>query len=375
MSWPIPKIPELPKVSKPKYKFWLYVFIVICCSSYVLIDQFGTRFGYTNLLMFFSLPVLLVWVVCFGMVVHRYEYYLLSYKAWQRESEHTTNLWKEWSKWQQAIIGNVVLSPEEKGASVILGDAKEIPMFPSKGRNLFGEKKELYDYLLSVHLKLESQCLDYRNHLYQIYLMCSDKLNLKDVVDDVFNVWCLMPEILNLDDASLFIKDKASYKGGVLLLCVNSWPYYSAQEHSEFITAQFVSSIDYAHKNNLPVIATLGRAMPLENEDLNEDLNMLFEYMDLNNSELEHVWIVGESKETLKNLMVYASENEWHFNVESSIHLINLSFGPSFKFLFFNSLALVTDAVVQTKKNNLLISQSDVTANLLCLIKPGNYDE
>lgn len=369
MSWPIPEIPKLPKISKPKYKVWLYSFVFLSCIAYFFLTLFGEKTGYTNIFLYLILPVLLIWISVFGVTIHRYEYYLASQKAWEKESAYTTHLWQEWSKWQQAVLGNVVLSPEEEGASVMLGDIKNIPMYPEKCRPLFGERKGFAEYLLTVHLELEQQLPEYRNHLFQIYLLCSDKLYLKNIIDDIFNQWLLVPDVLDLNSASELVQEDAEYKGGVLLLCVNCWPHHADQEHSEFITAQLISSVEYAREYQLPVLAALGRAMPLDNMALSNDLEMLFKYNEIEKTELQHVWLVGESQKSFEGLVMFAEEAEWLLPEKSPAYRVNLSFGPSHELLFFNSLALVTDAVIHTQQDQLLISQDSASTNFLCLIK------
>lgn len=375
MGWPIPEIPKLPRFSKPKYKFWLYGFLFLCGIAYILFNQFGEKVGYENIFLYFALPVFLIWISLFGITIHRYEHCLASHKAWEKESEYTTYLWQEWSKWQQIVIGNVVLSPEEKGASVMLGDIKDIPMYPEKCRPLFGEPKDFAEYLLTIHLRLEQQFPEYRNHLYQVYLLCSDKLYLKNIVDDVFNQWLLVPEVLDVTTATMFMQEDTEYKGGVLLLCVSCWPYHTAQEHSEFITAQFISSVEYAREYQLPVIAALGRSMPLDKNALGKNLEMLFKYNELEKAELQHVWLAGESQKSFESLAIYSAKVGWLLPEKSPAYLVNLSFGPSHEFSFFNSLALVTDAVMHTQQDQLLICQNSTSTNLLCLIKKDFFNE
>lgn len=51
--------------------------------------------------------------------------------------------------------------------------------------------------------------------------------------------------------------------------------------------------------------------MPLEPEELEHNLDVLFEYNQLDNKQLQHVWVSGLDEGTIENLMQYAEQHQW----------------------------------------------------------------
>src|SRR5690606_29725542 len=368
MSWPIPEVPDLPLVAKPKFKAWFgfLVFLIVLYS--VVFYLFYNTVERYQLLFYVVLPPFFIWAALFGFVLYRYEHYLTSSAIWATESEHTFYLWQNWSKWHQAVIGNVFLSPEQDEIASLFGDEKDIPMFPCKPRPLFGEVKELFERLSDVDVTLEKQLPGYRDHLNRIYLLCSHSLCSESIVDNIFQKWFLQPSLLTTETAEEVFSDANEGCGVTLLICVDCWPRGTAQESSEFLTAQLITSLEYVTRYNLPVIAALGRAMRLDKDELSKGLDMLFQYNQLSYAEIQHVWLGGSSSETTEELIVYAAENDWPLPSRRPVNLIDLSFGPPSAILFFTSLALMVKAVTHTENEQLLICFDKLGSGLLCLV-------
>lgn len=115
--------------------------------------------------------------------------------------------------------------------------------------------------------------------------------------------------------------------------------------------------------------------MPLEPEELEHNLDVLFEYNQLDNKQLQHVWVSGLDEGTIENLMQYAEQHQWSLPKKRPLHMINHSFGPTGEFIFPVSLAMLSEAAKETEQNHLIIYQSAQYAQKksLCLITRKLY--
>lgn len=371
MSWPIPDIPSMPVVRKPCYGFWIFALFILLLgffTSYFLLPE---KIADANYFVYMFLAILSLWATVGGVVFYRYGYYLLSAKAWDKELQHTVSLWKKWSKWQQAVVANVVLSSEQDGITSLLGDIEKVPMFPEKARPLYGKKEGLSGRLRYLHYELDKQLPKYRDNLYQIYLLCSEQLYLKSVVSAVFEQWSLVPEVLTVSQAEDFFINGKEVSGLSLLLCVDCWPHGESGEHSEFITAQVLSTVDYVKDSNLSSFAALGRVMKLSAGELEQSLEMLFDYNELERADKRCIWLAGDEDVFFDELLMFSIKHDLELPANKSVRSLKLSFGPSSSLRFFVSLALMVDAAKYSNLDQLLISAESKDSGLLCYVKKG----
>lgn len=139
------------------------------------------------------------------------------------------------------------------------------------------------------------------------------------------------------------------------------------------VSAQLISSSIFSSRHALPVLAGLGRVMPVENENIEKDLEMLFEYNRIDKSDLCHVWLSGIPAEVTSKIIQYADRCQWKLPAKHPFYLIDFSFGPPGEMVFPVSLALLVDAAQKTEANQLLIVQASPQSRLLCLITRELY--
>ncbi|KEY58904.1 hypothetical protein [Serratia sp. DD3] len=371
MAWPIPVIPEQPSLSPPRYALWGGVLVVILIISTLSVLFIGKITAYGQLLLYGALPGFLIWLCLFGVVLNRYEQSLASVRAWNEETARTKAQWQQWSRTQLAVVGNVLLTPEEGGISAVLGPLADIPMYPQKPRPLFGERQSLPVQLTGIDSQLEQQCPGYRHHLHTVYVLQASTLHRESIISAVFNQWDLLPERVDtLEQVPVLphLPQTSEFNGLILVLCLQHWRYSSPEKASELISAQLLASPAFAHAQQLPVMAGLGRIMPLTAGKLADDLDMLFDYNCLNKNQMQHVWLSGEIENTPADIALYADAHQWPLPAKQLAHLIDLSFGPPGELSFPISLAMMVEAAHKTAMDQLVISQTSRSSGELCLV-------
>lgn len=368
MGWPIPEIPEQSVLPPPRYSLWIIVLIImliIGAGAALFIGRFST---YIPILLYGVLPALLLWFCIFGVILNRYEQSGASAFAWHEESQKTKSQWQQWGRKQLAIVGNVLLTPEIDGIGSILGEQAKIPMYPQKARPLSGDKQTLPSRLNEIDDKLESQSSGYRHYLHTVYVLHSSALHRETIQSAVFGQWDLLPEFVSsieeIDELSL----ESEIKGIILILCLQNWPNNIQQKSSELISAQLISSPEFINTHGYPVLAGLGRLMPLAPGNLSNDLNMLFYYNKLDFNELEHVWLSGETENTAVNIALYADAYNWILPKKKPVHYIDLTFGPPGELILGLSLGMMVEAARKTAQNQLIIYQKPQSSGWMCLI-------
>lgn len=368
MAWPIPSIPNKFPLVPPRYGFWAGILAAV-----LLINLLSALFllnitAYGQLLIYGALPGLLLWMCFFGVVLNRYEQSSASVMAWNEETLHTKAQWQQWSRVKLAVIGNVLLTPEAKGTGALLGKAEEIPMYPKKARPLFGKPRILSVRLSELDLALEHQCPGYRHHLHTVYVWHASALYREKITPSVYMQWDLVPEYIDAIDKISALYDTPEFTGVILLLCLQHWPDAMPQKSSEFISAQLITSQTFSRSHTLPVLAGLGRIMPLAPGKLSDDMDMLFNYSDINKNQLQHVWLSSDAKDAPVKIALYADAHQWGLPGNQPVHLIDLSFGPPGELSFALSLAMMVEAACNTEQDQLIISQTSQQSGWLCLV-------
>lgn len=112
----------------------------------------------------------------------------------------------------------------------------------------------------------------------------------------IFHQWDLVPERTNTLNQIQSLYDER-FDGLILVVCLQNWPENKPEDTSELVSAQLISSSSFVRQHQIPVIAGLGRVMPLEPEELEHNLDVLFEYNQLDNKQLQHVRVSGLDEE------------------------------------------------------------------------------
>ncbi|EGP3650166.1 hypothetical protein IZU42_000604, partial [Escherichia coli] len=269
----------------------------------------------------------------------------------------------------------VLFTPEEKGMSVLLGPQEEIPTYPKKARPLFSASRySLSSIFNDIHQQLTQQFPDYRHYLHTIYVLQTEKWRGETVRLAIFHQWDLVPERISTLDQIQSLYDE-DFDGLILVICLQNWPENKPENTSELVSAQLISSSSFVLQHQIPVIAGLGRVMPLDPEELEHNLDVLFEYNQLDNKQLQHVWVSGLDEGTIENLMQYAEQHQLSLPKKRPLHMIDHSFGPTGEFIFPVSLAMLSEAAKETEQNQLIIYQSAQYAQKksLCLITRKLY--
>lgn len=368
MSWPIPDIPQKSTLPVPRYRLWwsLLLLMVMAGSSLALfMGQYST---YTPVLLYGVLPAFLLWLCFFGLTLNRYDQSRASAYAWHQETKITKSKWQQWSRKQLAVVGNIVITPEPKGVSAVLGPPSEIPLFPKKARPLWGENQGLPVRLRIIDEELEKQAPSYRYHLYTIYILHSSELYRELIEDAVFEHWLLVPQFVKSFTEIAELNFEREVKEIIMVLHLQIWPAHKPLKFSELISAQLLSSPAFIYKNDFPILAGLGRMMPLSPGVLHKDLACLFEYNNLDVNDLSYVWLSGDTRDNAVAVLTYAELTQWLLPKNRPIHYIDLTFGPPGELSFGISLSMMVEAARATSKNQLIIYQTPQSSGFLCLI-------
>lgn len=368
MGWPIPEVPEKIAIPKPRYGWWFIILALMVAVGSLLALFIGRFNTYTPALLYGALPAFLIWLCIFGLVLNRYDQSGASAYTWHEETQETKRQWQQWSREQVAVVGNVLLTPEAEGVSSVLGPLSEIPMFPKKARPLWGDKQNLASRFNTIDEELERQAPVYRHHLYTIHVLHSAALHRETIRTSIFNHWQLQPEFISSVDDIKELNFECEVKGFALVLCLQHWPENRPQKFSELISAQLFCSPKFFSENKFPLLAALGRMMPLSPEYLHNDLDMLFEYNKLSFNELTHVWLSGETENNSAAVSVYAESHQWSLPKKKPVHYVDLTFGPPGELSFGVSLSMMVEAVRSTSENQLIIYQEPQFSGWLCLI-------
>lgn len=377
MGWLIPDIPDKKEPPKPNYRLRGVLFIPMAVAG-IFFSLFALNLAsYFEVMIYGILPAGLLWMCFLGVSVNRYQQSVNDVLIWREEKEITKKHWQRWSRRQLAIVGNVIFTPEQNGVGALLGESEDIPAYPCKARPLFDSTHNSSVSLLAdIHVRLEGQCSGYHHILHAVYLFSPSWGWDEKIEYAIFQQWGLFPESLTSMDAIRPLYDN-DFDGLILVLCVQLWQEGKEKRSSEFVSAQLISPSSFAQQKSLPVFAGLGRVMPLDPEGITYNMDVLLEYNQLQTNELQHVWVTETDEKLIASIMQYADQRQWQLPKRLPVHLIEHSFGPASEMAFPLALAMLTDAVNITGRDQLIIGQTlpQMKTTQLCLITEKLFSE
>lgn len=373
MAWPIPDIPEKKSLPAPKYWLWIMFLILMLIAGAVSSLWIWNMATYSEVFFYGALPALFIWFCLFGVLFNRYEQSVIASRAWDFETEQTKAEWRNWSRQQLAVVGNVLFSPEEKGMEALLGDLEKVPAFPKKARPLFNPPHSFPALMEETDRRLEQQYPGYRYFLHSVYVYESqDRVGI-DRNKLISQQWDLIPNSIHSMEFVESLYDGNITDGVILIISLQDWPPRNIGQSSEFISAQLIASPAFARLHSLPVIAGITRMMPMEAGSLTSELDMLFEYVQPDKQHLEYVWLMGAAETTASEIMQYATLHQWRLPEKRPLHSIDLSFGPPGEMALPLSLAMLAEAANKTSKDHLLVNQTPQQTGTLCLVSRELY--
>lgn len=365
MTWPIPKIPVKTVLSRLDYKRWIIILLLMLLAGVLLAVFPGKVTSSGQALLYGALPAILLWFCIFGMVFYRYERSVNAVLLWNAETERTKQLWRRWSKKQRRVVGNVILTPEDNGVDLLLGKSEEIPAYPEKARSLFADLPGLNRRLTFIDQETEKNYPGYRHHLSEIVIQHSDR-HLKEIIAQaVYRQWDLYPKFSSKVE-SFCADDESEQFSLVLFVCLQDWAGRQTEKYSEFMTAQLIASHDFASKNDVPVIAGVGRS--LSADSLSDALDMLSEYNQLEKDLVRYIWLSGVDADQQGQLTQYLATRQWLVPDKKPFILLDHTFGPPGPLMFPVAVSLLVDAAKHSGKMQLLISRQQENKYSLCLI-------
>ncbi|WP_434524656.1 hypothetical protein [Photorhabdus asymbiotica] len=358
MSWPIPEIPKLKAVAPLRYRRWFIVLILMLAVG-TLVGVFlnGTA-DLFHIAIYGSLPAFFVWLMLFGAALNRYERYCTAEHAWEEASAETHFQWQQWSRKQLAVVGNIILTPEQQGMAPLLGDPKDIPAFSHQGRALYLPLRDTRQLLDNIDRDFEKQCPGYRYHLHRVYLAETPAIDLFQYQKIICRKWKVeLVRITNRDEIDK-LYDEPAFEGIVMVIAFQCWPSESDNKvYSEFVSAQLFSSTKFAIQKKLNILAGMGRALPSLPGEIIQDLHILFEYNRIDKNSMRHLWVTGITNDVLTKLAIYSNERSLNFSPENPIHLIDRTFGSPGPLSEFLVSAMITEAVGLTNSDHIIINQ------------------
>lgn len=373
MAWPIPDIPEQKITRAPRYGFWVTVLVIMLTVGIISSLWVWNVTTYAKAFFYGALPALLCWLCLFGVALNRYEQSVIATLNWNSETEHTKAEWRAWSRRQLAVVGNVLLSPEENGMDALLGELDEVPAFPKKARPLFGAPLSVPARMKEIDQRLEQQYPGYRYLMHTVYSLQGPGRFEEQSNQAIFEQWGIMPVSIQSMEPIESFYDSKEFDGLILIICLQDWPAQQAGQSSELISAQLIASPAFARQHDLPVIAGLTRMMPLQPGQLVNELDMLFEYNQPDKQKLKYVWLTGAAEKTAAEIMQYATRHGWTLPEKRPLYSIDLSFGPPGEMFLPLSLAMLAEAANKAGADQLLVSQTPQQTGTLCLITRELY--
>ncbi|NHB88430.1 hypothetical protein [Photorhabdus tasmaniensis] len=358
MSWPIPEIPELKPVAPLRYKLWFIILLLILVAGTLVYTFLKDTTDFVHAALYSSLPSFLVWLMLFGAALNRYEQYCMAAYAWEEASAETRFQWQQWSRKQLAVVGNIILTPEQQGMASLLGDSKDIPACPHRGRALFSPLRDIPQLLDKIDQDFEKQCPGYRYLLRKVYLAESPSIDLSRYQELISQRWKVQRvNIANRDEIDK-LYNEATFEGLIMVIALQLWPAKDDREaYSEFVSAQLFSSTKFATQKKLNILAGMVRPLPSLPGEIIKDLHVLFEYNRIDKNNMKHLWVTGITNKVRTELMIYSYDNSLSFSPENPIHLIDHSFGQPGPLSVFLTSAMLTEAIHLTNSDHIVINQ------------------
>ncbi|NDJ57095.1 hypothetical protein GWD52_08830 [Enterobacteriaceae bacterium 4M9] len=367
MQWPIPDIPARNALHRPHMKLWLCIFCILIITGILLALFIGKVTTYTQALLYGALPAFLLWILAFSVAFYRYEQSVNRALLWQEETHKTKYNWQLWSMQQLAVVANVVLTPEKEGVLALLGKHADIPAYPKKARALAlaTELQSLSARLKFIDEQCEAHCAEYRCHLSSVKIVFLPGYIDELVSEVVYEIWDLYPEVVN-SASELYSSYDDNIDSLILVLCLQDWHGEQNKAYSEFVTGQLITSAEFARKHSMSVLAGVGRELTTDN--LQQGLDRLIEYNRLYYGQMQHIWLSGTNADCRAEFVQYATSKDWPLSNRMPCLSLDHSFGPPGPLMFPISIALLSDAAINTDKMQLLLSSNSQNQYTLCLI-------
>lgn len=331
MGWPISGLTEYPQ---PKWLIWWrwgLLLLIFIATAFGITLYFGS-WQADNERLFWLCSLLLpafIWLI--GLAV-RINYYLVEARireAWERTERENIAGWQTWSRMQLPVLAQALLTPEEKGIALLMGDPKNIPAFPKKSRPLHVSSpngaQSAGAFLEQIHQQLEDSYPDYRRNLATIYispLLFTDKA----LTEAIYHQWDLYPQQTE-SYADLMAELFASPPDlPVMMLSSQYWKNGHKQQYSEMVSAQVVSSSQFIQQMNIKPVVWMGRIMRSAASTLNDDLQQLFSFNRLSTQDPLGIWLSGIDKQNTATLATFAYQRQLSLNPDNPFHLLDLSF-------------------------------------------------
>lgn len=367
MGWSIPIFAEKSYPSSPKIWFWVLLFVVVQIIA-VGIGIFILNYENPRKIVGFCvIPAILFYLLLYLFVGLKYvgSFYLARY--WNNKiGTEVIPEWKAWGQKKKMIIGNVLISPEEEGFLSFFQN--DTPWFPDQSRSLFFERSSIEELFYIVQENLEKQCSGWEKYLKHICLVLPENIN-----DDTRNlykaaVYSVWPDInMQFEHAQDYFSDiyQQEQQELTLVLGVQLWNDLDHElRYSEFVTAQLITDIEYAQQKKLPIIAQLGRLMPITVFSLTQDIQEFFEYGGVEKKTLNQIWLSNEAQNLTAEVTKLAIDNQLPQNTKSLQYVDNV-FGKTGYLGYLVSLSLAIDKAKESQSSQFIINLPSFSQGIL----------
>jgi len=367
VGWPIPVFVEKPYPSSPKVWFWFLFFVVVQIIA-VGIGIFILNYENPRKIVGFCvIPAILFYLLLYLFVGLKYvgSFYLVRYWNNKIDTEVIPE-WKAWGQKKKTIIGNFLISPEEKGLLSFFKN--DTPWFPEQSRPLFFERSSVEELFYSVQENLEEQCPDWEKYLKHIYLVLPENIN--DETRNLYKaaVYSVWPNInMQFQSAQDYFSDiyQQEQQELTLVLGVQLWNDLDHElRYSEFVTAQLITDIEYAQQKKMPIIAQLGRLMSITAFSLTQDMQEIFEYGGVEKKTLDQIWLSNEAQNLTAEVTKLAIDNQFPQNTKSLQYVDNV-LGKTGYLGYLVSLALAIDKTKESQSSQFIVNLPSLSKGIL----------
>lgn len=358
MGWSIPVFIKKTYPSSPNILFWGLFFVFI---QIVAIGVGIFILNYENpreIVGFCIIPATLLYLLLYIIVGLKYVLSFYLVHSWNNKIDtEIISEWKIWGQKRKAIIGNVLISSEEKGMSSFFQE--DIPWFPEQSRSLFFESSSIDELFYIVQDGLEEHCPDWEKYLKHICLVLPE--NIDDNIRNTYKiaVSSVWPDIhIQLQSAQEYLTGiyQQELQGVTLVLGMQLWNDLDHEpKYSEFVTAQLISDIEYAQQNKLSIISELSRPMPITIFSLIQDIQEIFEYGGVERNNIHQIWLSNTAQNLTAEVTKMTIDNQLPQSARS-LHYVDNVLGRTGSLGYLVSLALAIDKTKENQSGQFIIS-------------------
>ncbi|OCG41529.1 hypothetical protein A9G28_00860 [Gilliamella sp. Fer1-1] len=367
MGWNIPKLLE-PKQQPIKYTSYL-LFINIIPLIFMGFALTVLFYNGTNQAIFWFFSVILpliIWLLMLAIKINSSYFNDIYNEELAKVNEESTQHWQAWSKVQIPIFASHVICAEPNGVQTLIGDPKQMPLYPAKARPLFNStaSNKPFWFLNEVMQNLEQQCPNYRKYLSHIYLPQS-LMDDEDLTEAIFTHWRLRVEPIM--DYNVWIAELYQHTDDIELSLILTCQYNdtSYHHHSKFISALLIGGTTLIDNQKLQAKAWLGRLMVAE-QDLSADLTQLVTYTQLPVTDIKDIWVSGLDRKnrtalaiTINTWGIDNNDNDDDQYNQQLIHNIDLTFAKPTELTKYFALALASNCIDSHFYEQLCVVQFD----------------